>query len=89
MEKSFRKWPCEQKKSGVKRYRIQRPVNEPGIVIVELDFDTMEELQSTHQTLQNLWNKVQGSIILTPKTRVIELVESKEIWRTENKLFKR
>lgn len=50
-----------------------------NLVIVELDFDNMDELQSTLLALQHLWNKVQGSVMVDPKTRILEIIESKEV----------
>ena len=79
-KKVFDSDPIDRKGSGVKRYRIYKLLNEPKtIVIVELDFDDMEHLESALQALQNLWNKVQGTVMMGPKTRIIEMIESKEI----------
>ncbi|MBK7374943.1 MAG: hypothetical protein KTQ13_11775 [Ferruginibacter sp.] len=78
-KKAFESDPINRKSSGVKRYRIYRPVNDMNLVIVELDFDNMDELQSTLQALQLLWNKVQGSVMVDPKTRILEIIESKEV----------
>ncbi len=78
-KKAFESDPINRKSSGVKRYRIYRPVNDMNLVIVELDFDKMDELQSTLQALQLLWNKVQGSVMVDPKTRILEIIESKEV----------
>ena len=78
-KKAFESDPINRKSSGVKRYRIYRPVNDMNLVIVELDFDNMDELQSTLQALQLLWNRVQGSVMVDPKTRILEIIESKEV----------
>jgi len=78
-KKAFESDPINRKSSGVKRYRIYRPVNDMNLVIVELDFDNMDELQSTLLALQHLWNKVQGSVMVDPKTRILEIIESKEV----------
>ena len=78
-KKAFDNDPINRKNSGVRRFRIYKPVGEEGAVIVELEFDNMENLQATLRALQNLWNKVQGTIIMSPKTRIMELIETKEI----------
>ena len=78
-KKAFESDPINRKRSGVKSYRIYRPVNDTTLVIVELDFGNMDELQSTLQALQQLWNKVQGSVMVDPKTRILEIIESKEV----------
>ncbi len=78
-KKEFDSDPINRKQSGVKRYRIYKPFNDSRSVIVELDFDDINNLYTTLQALQNLWNKVQGTVMSGPKTRIIELVESKDI----------
>ena len=78
-KKAFDSDPINRKQSGVKRYRIYQPLNDIKSVIVELDFDDINNLHTTLQALQNLWNKVQGAVVSNPKTRIIEMVESKDI----------
>ena len=74
-KKTFDSDPINRKQSGAKRYRIYRVANDQRTVIVELDFENMESLQQTLQALQNLWNKVRGTFIVNPKTRILELME--------------
>lgn len=78
-KKAFDSDPINRKQSGVKRYRIYKSSGDTKLVIVELDFDNIDNLHTTLQALQNLWTKVQGSIMLNPKTRIIEIIESKDI----------
>jgi hypothetical protein len=78
-KKAFDSDPINRKQSGVKRYRIYKPFNDSSSVIVELDFDDIDNLHTTLKALQNLWNKVQGTVMSGPKTRIIELVEAKNI----------
>ena len=78
-KKAFDSDPINRKQSGVKSYRIYKPADNAKLVIVELDFETAEELNSTLQTLQKLWNKVQGTVIVNPTTRIAELTEVKNI----------
>ena len=76
-KKAFDSDPINRKQSGVKSYRIFKPADNPKSVVVELDFEDPEQLNSTLQALQNLWNKVQGTVMVNPKTNILELVESK------------
>lgn len=78
-KKAFDSDPINRKQSGVKSYRIYRPKDNAGLVIVELDFEYMDQLETTLQALQNLWNKVEGTVIAKAKTKILEIVESKEI----------
>ena len=78
-KKAFDSDPINRKQSGVKSYRIYRPKDDSKLVIVELDFEDIELLNTTLEALQNLWNKVQGSVMVNPKTKILEIVESKNI----------
>ena len=48
-KKAFDSDPVNRKQSGVKSYRIYRPAGNPNYAIVELDFENMEQLNSTLQ----------------------------------------
>lgn len=78
-KKAFDSDPINRKAAGVKSYRIYRPADNLNLVIVELDFENRNDLDTTLVALQNLWNKVQGSIINNPATNIFEIVESKHI----------
>ena len=78
-KKAFDSDPINRKQSGVKSYRIYRPNDDTKLVIVELDFETNDELNSSLQALQNLWNKVQGSVMMNPTTKIFEILESNDI----------
>lgn len=78
-KKAFDNDPIDRKKSGVTSYRIYQPVDQPGVVIVDLEFEKMDELESTLLALQRLWNKVQGTVIMSPTTRVLEVREARSV----------
>ncbi len=78
-KKVFDSDPINRKKSGVKSYRIYRPVNDMNMAIVELDFSNMDELQSALTALQGLWSRVQGSLINAPKTAIVEITEANQL----------
>ncbi len=77
-KKAFDADPVDRKKSGVKRYRIYKPANDPNYVIIDLEFDNLDKAQMTLEALKKLWNKVEGTVMVNPKTRILELVNSYE-----------
>ncbi len=78
-KKLFDSDPLNRKKSGVRRYRILRPVDDPKkYVIVDLEFDDATKAESFRRALSNLWLQVQGKILENTKLRILELVETKE-----------
>ena len=77
-KKAFDSDPMNRKQSGVKQYRIFRQKDDPNCVIVELEFEEIQEAELMLSRLQKLWNQVEGMIMTGPKTRILELIESKE-----------
>jgi len=77
-KKAFDDDPVNRKQSGVKRYKIFRQTDDPNYVIVHLEFDTLDVAKNLLTALQQLWKQVEGKVMTGPKTRIIEIVESKE-----------
>ena len=59
-KKAFESDPINRKKSGVLRYRIFRPTDEPNYVIIDLEFGSLKEAEAALAALRNLWGKGQG-----------------------------
>ena len=74
--KAFESDPINRKKSGVRRYRIFRPSDDPNYVIIDLEFDNLREAENTLAALRNLWVEVEGKVMMNPQTRILNLVET-------------
>ena len=70
--------PLDRKQSGVRSYRIFKNVADPNYIIVELEFDNIQEAEKMHEGLKQLWPRVEGKVITGPKSRIIETIESVE-----------
>lgn len=68
--------PLSRKQAGVRHYRIFRLHDNPDHIIVELEFDRIEDAEQMHETLKKLWNRVAGKIMSGPKARIFETIES-------------
>ena len=77
-KKAFDSDPIDRRRSGVKRYRIYRPVDDQNYVIIDLEFDELKDAETALTALQNLWSKVEGTVVFNPKTRIIDVVKSVE-----------
>jgi hypothetical protein len=77
-KRAFDSDPINRKKSGVRRYQIFQPTDDPNYVILNLDFDHISEAETTLTALRNLWNQVEGSVMIGPKTKILHVIESKE-----------
>ena len=78
---AFDRDPIQREASGVRRYRIVRPVGDPNYVAVELEFDDGPKAEAFRDALENMWRSPQAMTVLgggTPRARVVETVESRE-----------
>ena len=78
-KKAFDNDPIDRKKSGVKRYQVYQSVEDPNYVVIDLYFDSIEESKSALNALQKLWPKVQGTIMVNPKARMLTIRETVDL----------
>ena len=71
--------PINRKKSGVKRYQVYQSVEDPNYVVIDLYFDSLEESVGALNALQKLWSKVQGTVMVNPKARMLNVRETIEL----------
>ena len=77
-KKAFDSDPVDRRKSGVRRYRIFKPKDDPNYVIIELEFDKAENAEATLTALHKLWSDVEGKIMFNPKTQILNVFETME-----------
>lgn len=78
-KKAFDSDPIGRKKSGVKRYQVYQSVDDPKYVVIDLYFDNLEESERALKSVKELWSKVQGTVMVNPKARMLDLKESLEL----------
>ena len=74
-KKAFDADPMNRKKMGVIRYQVCRQEENPDNIIIDLYFDSMQNLQSMLAALQNLWEKVDGTVMTKATTRILNIKE--------------
>ena len=77
-KKAFDNDPLGRQKSGVRRHRVLRPIDDPKYVMIELEFDTASEAESMLAAVRALWGRVEGTVMTNPQTRIVEAVETRE-----------
>ena len=77
-KKAFDSDPINRKQSRTRRYRIYRPIDDPNYVIIDLEFDNITDAEASLAALRKLWNQVEGTVLVGPKTRILDIIESKE-----------
>ncbi len=77
-KKAFDSDPVGREKSGVRRYRVFRPMDDAHYVTLDLEFDTVREAEALLAAMRVVWGRVEGTIMMNPQARIIEVVEIKE-----------
>ena len=70
--------PVGRERSGVRRYRVLRPVDDANYVMIDLEFDTARQAESMLAALRTLWGRVEGTVMMNPQARIVEAVETGE-----------
>jgi hypothetical protein len=78
-KQAFDSDPVGREKSGVRRYQILRPVDDPNHVVIELEFDTEQQAEALLTAMRGVWGRgVEGTIMINPQSRIFEATETKE-----------
>ena len=78
-KKAFDNDPIDRKKARVRRCHIFQRADNSNFVVIDLEFDNLSEAESTLASLKILWGTITGKIMMNPHTRVLKLIESKDI----------
>ena len=71
----------DRKGSGVRRYRVLRPTDDPNYVMIDLDFDDASEAEAYLSALRRQvysTRETSPTSVGEPQTRTLEVVEPKE-----------
>ena len=67
--------------SGVRRYRVLRPIDDPNYVAIDLEFENAGEAEAYLAALQRQFYSSRQAYPASgggPKTRIVEVAEAKE-----------
>ena len=72
--------PAHRRESGVLRYRILRPVDDPNYIIIDLDFENSSQAEVFLANMREVWRTPQAASAFggSPQARIAEALESKE-----------
>jgi hypothetical protein len=66
--------PVGRARSGVRDFRVLRPVDDVHQVMVDLEFHTRAEAEAMLVSLHALWSRIKGTLITDPSARIVETV---------------
>ena len=73
---AFSRFDDARRNAGVRAYRVQRPVDDPTYVVIDLGFDTTEQANAFLAFLRTkVWTE-SPVLVGTPRTMLLEPVES-------------
>lgn len=75
---AFDRDPANREASGVKRYRVYRPVDDAKVVSVELDFAERGKAETFVMTMRGIWKQVEGTVMTGPQVRILECLDEHE-----------
>jgi len=70
--------PLGREASGIRRYSIERPLDDEHTVIGELEFDTLGEAETFAGRLEEVWRGIAGETVSNAGHRITEVVEQKQ-----------
>jgi len=83
---SFERWkqafdsdPADRKGSGVRRYQVLRPKDDPNYVMIDLEFDSTSEAEAFVQRMERIWSGPAKTVMQNPRARIADVVEGKEV----------
>ena len=76
---AFDRDPMDRKGSGVTQYRVYRSVNEPNLVMIDLDLETLSQSRALLERLEALWAGPGGAVMQNAQAFIVENVESKSV----------
>ena len=74
---AFDRDPADRKGSGVRRYQILRPKDDPNYVMVDLDFDSVSEAEVFLHKMEQIWGGPGKAVMQNPRARITDRVEKK------------
>jgi hypothetical protein len=72
---AFERFADVRRQAGVQSQRVQRPVDDPAYVVIDLDFENVDAAQRFRDFLQaNVWSTPANSPALAgaPTTRILQ-----------------
>ena len=69
--------PAGRERAGVRSYRILRPVDDRGYVMIDLEFDSADAARSLLAAMTAVWAGPARAIVSDVRTSISEQIEAK------------
>jgi hypothetical protein len=78
-KQAFDSDPADRKGSGVRRYQVLRSVEDPNYVLIDLEFDSLDEAEGLLAKMRRVWSGDGQRVMRNPQARIVDSVESHEL----------
>jgi hypothetical protein len=78
-KQAFDSDPVDRKGSGVRRYQVLRSVEDPNYVMIDLEFDSLDEAEGLLAKMRRVWSGDGQRVMRNPQARIVDSVESHEL----------
>jgi len=78
-KQAFDSDPGDRRGSGVRRYQILRPQDDPNYVMIDLEFDNAGKAETFLRNMQRIWEGPGKAVMQNPRGRIAEVAEAKEL----------
>jgi hypothetical protein len=78
-KQAFDSDPADRRGSGVRQYRVLRSLEDPNFVMIDLEFDSLEEAEGLLDKMRQIWSGPGSSVMMDPRARIAESVETREL----------
>jgi hypothetical protein len=78
-QQAFKRFDVARQQAGVRSHEVRRPVDDAQYVVIDLDFDTVEQAERFRKFLhENVWSSSANSPALVgpPETKILQLALS-------------
>ena len=78
-KQAFDRDPADRKGSGVRRYRVLRSVEDPNYLMIDLEFERLDQAEGLLAKMRQVWSGDGQKVMIDPHARIVETVEAKEL----------
>jgi hypothetical protein len=78
---AFDRDPAGRSRSGVQRYSIYQPVDNPGYVLIDLEFETVTQAEGLLASMKRIWSSGAAGAALggEPRTQILQTMEAADV----------
>ena len=77
-KQAFESDPARRENAGVRGYQILRPVGNPNYVLIDLEFDAVDEAEGLLANMRKVWAGAGGQVSSDQRAQIVEIVETKK-----------